>query len=46
MEKAIEQLKSEGYTSDEIKSALLKMKEETMKEPVISGSLDNYLDSI
>ena len=46
MEESISRLKQEGYTSEEIKTALLKMKEEAMEQPLITGSLDDYLDSI
>lgn len=46
MEETIKRLKEEGWTSEDIKVALLKMKEEAMEQPIIEGSLDDYLDSI
>lgn len=45
LEKTVEQLKSEGYTSDDIQKALSKMKEDTLKEPEITGSLDDYINT-
>lgn len=46
MEEAIKRLKQEGYTSKEIKEALEKLKKEAMEQPIIKGSLDDYLNSI
>ncbi|WP_142383490.1 DUF1129 domain-containing protein [Bacillus sp. T33-2] len=46
LEKAVEQLKKEGFSSEEIKNALEEIKNETLKEPTISVSLDEYFDSL
>ena len=46
LEKAIEQLKSEGYSSQDIQNAISKMKKEALKQPKITGSLNDYLDSL
>lgn len=39
LDKAVEQLHNEGYSSEDIKAALDKIKEETRKQPVITGNL-------
>lgn len=46
MDKAIERLKEEGYTSEQIIEALRRLTEEAKEQPIITGSLDEYLDSI
>ena len=46
MDNAIVRLKQEGYTSEEIREAIRKLAEEVMQQPVITGSLDDYLDSL
>lgn len=45
LDKAFEQLHNEGYSSEDIKVALDKIKEETRKQPVMTKSLDDYLGS-
>jgi hypothetical protein len=44
LEEAVERLKSEGFSSEEIKGALAEMKKEAMAQPRFTGSLDEYLD--
>lgn len=44
LEKAVEQLKAEGFTVEQIRGALDKMKESA--HPVSRKSLDEYLDGI
>lgn len=46
LEEAIEQLKSEGYSSEDIQKLILHIKKTTGMEPIIIGSLDGYLDSL
>lgn len=46
MDKVIERLKAEGYTSEEIIEALRRLTEEAKDQQTITGSLDEYLDSI
>lgn len=46
LEEAIEKLKAEGFSSEQIKTAITSMKEEAMKQPKMTGSLDEYLDTL
>jgi hypothetical protein len=43
VDKAIERLKSEGYSSEDIMKAISKMKEDALKQPLIKVSLDEFL---
>ena len=51
LDKAVEQLHNEGYSSEDIKTALDKIKEETRKQPVMTGKflsadeLQGYFDN-
>lgn len=44
LEKAVEQLKAEGYTSEQIRKALDTMKKDTLKNGKIITDLDKELD--
>lgn len=46
LEKAIEQLKSDGHTSEEIQCALALLEKQTKQQPIGRGSLDSYLDGL
>lgn len=46
IDKAIEKLKVEGYSSEQIKLAIVIMKQEALEQPKISVSLDEYLDKL
>jgi Holliday junction resolvasome RuvABC DNA-binding subunit len=46
LDKAVEQLKSEGYSSKEIQKALSKLSEDTTEDLMITKDLDDYLDSL
>ena len=46
MEETINRLKQEGWSSEDIKEALNKMIQETMQQPTIEGSVDDYLDTL
>lgn len=42
LEKTIERLKTEGFSSLDVQKAISKMREESMKEASKIGSLDKY----
>jgi hypothetical protein len=46
LDKGIERLKSEGHSSKEIQKAMSELTKNTMKQPLGTGSLDEYLDKI
>jgi len=46
LELAIKHLREEGVEDNKIKAALNKMFEEAKKEPLITGSLDDYLNGL
>lgn len=46
LDKTIERLRNEGHSSEEIQGALAKIREDALKQPRFTGSLDDYLDSL
>jgi hypothetical protein len=43
LEKTIERIKTEGFSSIDVQKAISKMREESKKEVSKTGSLDKYL---
>ncbi len=46
LEEAIEMLKQEGFSSEQIQRMLTNLKNEAMNNSTITGSLDDYLDDL